>query len=152
MNGHTRCACGCGARTNISRAGVPRRYLRGHNRRGLGSRGWIEGGYKYISVNGKKIAEHRHIVERRERRKLTSNEIVHHIDDDKLNNDPDNLVVLTKGEHTRLHARRPRSRWTPEEKVRARALHAAGMTILEVARALGRPFSSTTRYACASAV
>ena len=38
----------------MSRAGVPRCFLRGHNRRGVG-KGWIEGGYRYISVNGKKI-------------------------------------------------------------------------------------------------
>ena len=76
---------------------MPRRFLRGHNRRLIGSKGWLEGAYRYISVNGVKIAEHRHVVEQREGRKLTSKEIVHHIDEDKLNNDPDNLVVLTRG-------------------------------------------------------
>jgi HNH endonuclease len=152
MNTYGTCACGCGAKTNTSPAGVPRRYRRGHNRRTVGSKGWMEGGYRYISVNGRKIAEHRHFVEQREGRELASNEVVHHVDGDKLNNAPDNLVVLTKGEHTRLHAKRPRSRWTPDEKLRARTLHAAGMTILEVARVLGRPFSSTTRYACPSAI
>ena len=56
-------------------------------------RGWIEGGYRYISVDGVKIAEHRHIVQQREGRKLTSNEVVHHADGNPLNNDSANLVI-----------------------------------------------------------
>ena len=32
--------------------------------------------------------------------------IVHHIDENKLNNDPSNLMVLTRGEHTALHNRK----------------------------------------------
>ena len=85
---------------------MPRRFLRGHNRRLIGSKGWLEGAYRYISVNGAKIAEHRHVVEQREGRKLTSKEIVHHIDAlEKLNNDPDNLVVLDGRRNTRAYMR-----------------------------------------------
>jgi hypothetical protein len=29
--------------------------------------------------------------------------ICHHLDEDKLNNEPDNLDVMTLSEHTRLH-------------------------------------------------
>jgi hypothetical protein len=104
----------------------------------------MEGGYRYLSVDGTGMAEHRHLVEQREGRKLTSNEVVHHVDGDPLNNDPGNLVVLTRGEHQRLHATGSRpTRWSNDEKVRARNLHDAGMTIQEVARVLARPFSST---------
>jgi hypothetical protein len=149
MNTETVCACGCGNKTNIAANGKARRYLRGHNRRGVG-KGWIEGGYRYIYADGVKIASHRHIVEQREGRRLSSNEVVHHVDGNPMNNDPDNLVVLTRAEHQRLHACRPRRRWTAEEKARARELHTARMTIQQVSRVLGRPFSSTARYVCAS--
>ena len=36
-------------------------------------------------------------------RKLSKDEIVHHKDGNKLNNNPDNLVVMSKKEHTLLH-------------------------------------------------
>ena len=137
------CACGCGQQTNQGPSGVRRQYLRGHNRRGAG-RGWIEQGYRYVSVNGRKIAEHRLVVERREGRKLSPDEVVHHVDHDRFNNDPDNLLVLSRSEHARLHPER-RSRWSPKEKSRARELRSAGMTIQEVACALGRSFPSTQR-------
>jgi hypothetical protein len=145
------CACGCGKTTTIAPSGTQRTYVHGHNRRGLG-RGWIEGGYRYIYVDGVKIAEHRHIVEQREGRKLASNEVVHHIDGNPFNNDPDNLVVLSPAEHQRLHACSPKKRWTPDEKARARALHQVGMTIQQVANALGRPFSTTARYVRSTAI
>lgn len=49
--------------------------------------------------------EHRVIGEKIAGRKLRSDEHVHHIDGDKHNNDPSNLMVLTAVEHGRLHAR-----------------------------------------------
>jgi hypothetical protein len=139
------CACGCGAPTNTTPSGKQRTYVHGHNRRGVG-KGWIEGGYRYLYVDGVKIAEHRHIVEQRLGRKLSSNEVVHHVDGDRLNNDPNNFAILSRAEHSRLHACSPRRRWSLEEKARARALHQIGMTIQQVSKALGRPFSSTAGY------
>lgn len=38
------------------------------------------------------------------KRYLSPNYVVHHIDFDRKNNDPDNLVVMTKEEHQKLHA------------------------------------------------
>lgn len=138
MNGIQDCACGCGAETNLGPDGTPRTWIRGHNRRIVGSTGWIEGGYWYINVNGRKIAFHRWIVEQMLGRELSSAEVIHHIDGDQLNNDPANLVVLSRSEHQKLHSagvgRRP---WTAIEKTRARELHDAGMTIQQVAKTLG---------------
>lgn len=53
-------------------------------------------------VNGKVV--HREIMEKKLGRKLRSDEEVHHIDGNHFNNDPDNLIVLSKSEHSKIHA------------------------------------------------
>jgi hypothetical protein len=58
-------------------------------------------GYRCIRVNGAYMYEHRYVVERQLGRKLLRSEIVHHIDHNRLNNDPSNLVVMDKKEHDR---------------------------------------------------
>lgn len=88
-----RCECGCGEYTNLSPEGKPRRFLRGHNLKLKISHGWIDQAHRFLSIDGHRIAEHRWVVEQREGRKLTSDEIVHHVDGNPLNNDPENLVV-----------------------------------------------------------
>lgn len=47
--------------------------------------------------------EHRHIMEIHIGRLLYKDEIVHHIDGDKINNDITNLELMYHGEHTALH-------------------------------------------------
>lgn len=68
--------------------------------------------YKYISVQGylidctdrkNKKEIHRQIYEQYHNVKLTKHDIIHHIDGNKLNNNPDNLVCMTRAEHVRLH-------------------------------------------------
>ena len=140
------CACGCGQTTTGGRAGH-RRYKRGHNRRGVG-KGWTQCGYKYISVNGVAIAEHRHILEQHLGRRLTIDEVVHHVNGDPLDNRIENLVVVSRAEHRRLHAGTKWKHWTAEEKARARELRQAGMSVQDIATALGRGFSSTISHVC----
>lgn len=48
--------------------------------------------------------EHRVVAEQKIGRPLRSDEHVHHIDGNKHNNHPDNLEVMTRSEHLRLHA------------------------------------------------
>jgi hypothetical protein len=137
------CLCGCGSKTNLDPKGHPRQFLRGHNRRGTG-RGWIEQGRRYISINSKKKALARHLVEQREGRHLERNEIAHHIDHNCLNDNPSNLAVLSRAEHQRLHRRgKSHKPWTTEEKERVLTLWKAGMAIQEIALALRRPYSGT---------
>jgi hypothetical protein len=106
----------------------------------------MQGAYWYVSVQGTQIGFHRYIMELHLGRKLSRDEIVHHIDYDPLNNDPENLTVLSPSEHQRLHACSSRRRWTAEEKARALTLRDAGMRIWEIALVLGRPFSSTAQH------
>ena len=59
--------------------------------------------YKTIQINGKQVRLHRYLMEQKLERKLGFNEIVHHIDGNKLNNDIDNLEVVSRGDHIKLH-------------------------------------------------
>ena len=47
---------------------------------------------------------HRRIAEEILNRKLNSNEIVHHLDDNHLNNDKSNLVIISRSVHGKIHA------------------------------------------------
>ena len=64
-----------------------------------------------IEHNGRTYAkfygrhQHRLIMEKMLGRKLRDYEVVHHIDGDKRNNDPENLMVMTAGDHRRFHLR-----------------------------------------------
>lgn len=50
------------------------------------------------------VAEHRYVAEQKLGRHLKRGEVVHHIDRDRKNNDPDNLIVFhTKEDHNRFH-------------------------------------------------
>lgn len=73
--------------------------------------------YVYKSVQGylinckdrnNKKEIHRQVYEDYYKVKLTKNDIIHHIDGNKLNNDPKNLVCMTRAEHVRLH--KPRTK------------------------------------------
>jgi hypothetical protein len=137
------CECGCGNKTNLDPRGDARRYLQGHNRLGQGQ-GWIDQGSRFISVNGIRRPEHRHLMEMHLGRTLEPHEVVHHVDRNPINNDLTNLVVLDRSEHARLHfAGQKVRRWTTEEQQRAGTLYKAGLRIDEVAVALGRPYVST---------
>lgn len=61
-------------------------------------------GYKVITPNREtKVYEHRMVMEEKLGRPLTSEEIVHHIDGNKQNNDPENLELTNRSEHMRIH-------------------------------------------------
>lgn len=50
------------------------------------------------------VAEHMLVAEKTIGRFLRDDEVVHHINENKLDNTPENLLVLTQSEHIRLHA------------------------------------------------
>lgn len=69
-----------------------------------------KGEYVYIYApyhpavsSNKHIAEHRLVVEKYLGRFLHSNEIVHHINHNKKDNRIENLMVVTRSEHRKIH-------------------------------------------------
>ena len=60
-------------------------------------------GYKNIWIGDKCVLEHRYIMELHLGRKLSQDEVVHHIDDDGFNNDLSNLKLMPLQEHTQMH-------------------------------------------------
>lgn len=56
------------------------------------------------TVCGRRMYAHRLVAEKSLGRPLKRSEHVHHIDRNKANNTPENLLVMSNGTHTRLHA------------------------------------------------
>lgn len=50
--------------------------------------------------------EHRHVMELKAGLELPKTWVVHHIDEDKSNNHPDNLKPMPKADHTRYHSKK----------------------------------------------
>lgn len=65
--------------------------------------GWICHGYRMIRINNVTKGEHRWVMERHIGRSLESDEIVHHINEDPLDNRLENLQLMSRLEHLRLH-------------------------------------------------
>lgn len=59
--------------------------------------------YKAIKVNGKKVDEHRYLMELHLGRKLKRTELVHHINGDKSDNRIENLQLMSVKQHIKEH-------------------------------------------------
>jgi 5-methylcytosine-specific restriction endonuclease McrA len=103
----------CAQRTVLKRlrsAGVePRAAGTNPKRRGPASPCWrggrtrLRNGYWVVNVDGELLLEHRHVLQQALGRKLLDSEIVHHFNHDKGDNRLENLFILTKEQHKRLH-------------------------------------------------
>lgn len=63
-----------------------------------------DNGYVKVWTKEKVMKEHRLVMEKHLGRKLRSDEIIHHKDHNRSNNDISNLEIMTRSEHSRLHA------------------------------------------------
>lgn len=120
------CECGCGEKTEIVTVtykdrrwfiGYPKPYLPNHKRyRGEKSHKWKGGrwkhksGYIYVYVpnhpycnRDRYVLEHRIIMEKYLGRFLIPTEEVHHINEIIDDNIIENLLILTKSQHKKLH-------------------------------------------------
>ena len=126
------CQCGCGGKTNLAPQdltrlgwikGEPIQYILGHSlNRGKGeySHNWKGGshknqGYNFIYMPGHPracssrrnyVREHIVVVERVLGKPLTLKAVIHHIDENRSNNHPSNLVICEdRAYHKLLHYR-----------------------------------------------
>ncbi len=65
--------------------------------------------YKPNHPNARKngyVPEHTYVATKGGKKGLKKGQVVHHKDGNKLNNDPKNLVIMTRSEHAKLHNRK----------------------------------------------
>lgn len=109
----------------------------GHVRQ-LGGETW----YRLIYVEGRQRLEHRVVMERVLGRLLRRNEVVHHKDENGLNNDPSNLQVMTFTEHRRIHGGPRKWKITLEGAI---SLRHEGMTLEEIGEVAGVSWSAVRK-------
>ncbi len=70
---------------------------------------WRQGsGYLYINLGENKSKPlHRYLYEKYHKTQLSENDIVHHINGNKLDNRIENLMVMTRAEHIIYHKTKP---------------------------------------------
>ena len=69
-----------------------------------------QSGYKVIYVEKERIFEHRHLVEIHIGRKLKKDEVIHHINENKLDNRIENLLITDNSNHRKFHVSKKWSR------------------------------------------
>lgn len=76
----------------------------GNHPRWKGGRFYHKEGYITLSIKGRRIFEHRYFMEQKIGRRLRRDEDIHHKNGIKDDNRIENLVLLTRSEHSKLHA------------------------------------------------
>lgn len=111
------CSYRCHGHTIFSNPELQRKIQRKYGSDNFKWKGGIRkhsNGYRYILIRNKAsrkgtyVLEHRYVMEKLLGRKLLHTEQVHHINHNKLDNRPENLIMIDRAEHTRLHQQEKR--------------------------------------------
>jgi hypothetical protein len=111
------CACACGNEAIVSGKHIRSAKVRScgclamdqclknipDNKRPIGFKKKVAKGYIEIKTERGFVREHVFVMESHLQRGLLTDEIVHHIDENKSNNELSNLELMNRGEHTRKH-------------------------------------------------
>lgn len=108
-NGSCR-SCGC-IKIEASKKNLP------DNRKPIGYKRKVSKGYIEIKTESGFVREHVYVMEKHLGRKLESDEIVHHRDGNKENNNILNLEVMRHGQHTTIHNRGRKYRYESRLKM-----------------------------------
>ena len=101
-------------------------------------------GNGYYKCNGHYL--HRDIMEYHLKRKLKTNEVVHHIDGNRENNTLENLEIISDLVHRKYHGHQKKRRLTPEEIEAIKILHRLGWTIAKIREQLKRSNGVVSDY------
>lgn len=108
------CECGCGERVEgLTTKGRSRRFVHGHNRRGAGRGAKASGRYATVSAPGHphadgrgQVREHVFVASAVFGGALPPKAVVHHVNGDRWDNRPENLVICEDQKyHMLLHRR-----------------------------------------------
>jgi hypothetical protein len=145
------CGCGCGEKTPIATRtkskrgqykGEPMRFIRGHATRGrtLGKQAfYVEGGRTYVMArgrNGTGMLYSRVLMWNEIGRQPRPDEIVHHINEDPTDDRIENLQIVTRAEHIKLH----HATITPLSRKASRKLR---KRVTAICNGCGQPYERT---------
>ena len=145
MNPSGLCMCGCGKETTKApkkqegyKKGDSKKYIKYHGTKGADSPNWKGGrgkhssGYITIRVAPRKyVMEHVLIAEKALGKSLPEGALIHHVNEDRADNRPENLVICESwAYHRSLHRRMEALKATgnPESK-RCRVCHEWGVDL-----------------------